>query len=524
MHRSPLPSGRLSHASALLAHVESVVRGARVLVIGNSETTLAEDALARGATDVRVLDPVSARAEETARQPRDSRANVLALGERVLRQGRYDCILVENLGGIPRAHDLLPLLPNLLTPSGVAVIATASEDEPSGFLGVTSGKVGYDVFNQWIEENFESSLVLAETPFIGCALIDLGAEGAVAPSLDNGYLNGAADRVDYYIAIAGSADAVARLGLASMSIVQLEAKRALAVESPPSARVSDQREDLGKTRALEAKVAELSGELEREKRSAEERAAELARLRESSEGSKRSADEIARLQTSLADAERRIADFDKYAERFESEKVEIFRARKSVEEELVALRQRVPILEKKVAEQEDELYDLDDALAEAEKKLAEVEAKLAEAERNLATAQGRGNDAEKKLVDVEKKLADREARIRSLENELATRVAAPSDSEDVVRLETLLVERGRRVAELEATLEETASFARTLQAELAQTKARAASDESARLLRDLDELGRRLAEKEADLVAAEWTIGSLEKRLHGDRSPKASLS
>lgn len=524
MPRSPLPAARLSHASALLAHVEPALRGARVLVIGDSQTTLAVDALGRGATLVRVLDPVSARAEESARLIEDSRVEVVALGERALRQGRYDCVVVENLGGIPRAHDLVPLIPNLLTPAGIAVVATASEEETSGFLGSASGKVGYDLFNQWVEENFESSFVLAATPFLGVAVIDLGAEGVVAPSLDNGFLHGAADRVDHYVAIAGSADAIARLRLATMSIVQFEAKRALSSDSEPTKPPAEDRESAEKLRSLTTRLSDVTAELEREKSRSNERAAEIERLRASGEGARRAEEELERVRAALDAAERRIADFEKYAERFESEKAEIFRARKLVEDEVVHLRERVPALEKKVAEQEDELYDLDDALADAEKSAEEAKKKLAELEVNLGEAHAKVAMLEATLAKRDESLAERDARLSSLERELVTRAATPTDDEDVARLEAALVERGRKVAELEATLEETAAFARTLQAEIAQMKARATSDESARLLRDLDELGRRLAEKEADLVAAEWTIGSLEKRLHVDRAPKASLS
>lgn len=537
MPRSPLPSLRLSHASALLAHVESALRGARVLLIGDSQTTLAVDALARGALEVRVLDPVSARADESSRRPVDARVEVLPLGERALRQGRYDAVVVENLGGIPRAQDLLALVPDLLAPGGVAVIATASEDEVTGFLGGSRGKIGYDTFQEWLEETFESSVLLAETPFVGCAIVDLTAEGVVAPSLDNGYLHGAADRVDHYVGLAGSREALAALRLASMSIVQFEAKLALASDvDPPKPPPTPEAPE--KLRVLEARVAELTEALEREKHAARERAEEVARLRESDGATKRAGEELERAKRNLAEAERRIVDLERHADRFENEKLEIFSARKLVEDELVALRQRVPSLEKKVAEQEDELYDLDDALAETERKLAEAEAKATEAEAKAAAADARLADLAVKLAaaeelggtssgrtrELETTLREKERRLAELEAELAQRASTPADEEDVVRLEAALLERGRAVAELERNLEETAAFARTLQAELAQTKARAASDESSRLLRDLDELGRRLAEKEADLVAAEWTIGSLEKRLHAGSASRVGVS
>ena len=110
-------------------------------------------------------------------------------------------------------------------------------------------------------------------------------------------------------------------------------------------------------------------------------------------------------------------------------------------------------------------------------------------------------------ADLTKKLAAKDAELQKL-----GQVAAPSDEEEISRLEAALRERGERVRQLEADVRESERVGRELLRELAKRRdpgpppARpgpAASDplvsQNARLI--------------ADLEAAGWTIQELEERL-----------
>jgi cell division FtsZ-interacting protein ZapD len=76
-------------------------------------------------------------------------------------------------------------------------------------------------------------------------------------------------------------------------------------------------------------------------------------------------------------------------------------------------------------------------------------------------------------------------------------------------LEEQLVERGQKILELEALMKKLELYAKTLSAELAAREERhgkpGADPE------EMEALAQALAEREADLVAAQWTIGQLKQ-------------
>jgi len=555
MNRAPL-----SPASALVAHAESLLSGGRVLVVGNAENCLAEHLLERGARLVQVLDPDPRRVAHAAAHNGERRVTFAQLNETSFRDSAFDCALVEDLALASHPSELVQGLRRALGHQGVALIACSSDDSSSGLLGSRKGALRFSAFSETVHAAFERVLLVAQTPFVGYAVVHLDFEGPPEPALDNGFLTGGADAADFYIAVAGRSEAIEGLELEDMTIVQLPARQALSdgnlaqrsFEQRANRRIEtleNEVRELG-ARGGSEEIERLTGELEKrdtwirqlESRaeSADARAddaeAELERLDDELKAQSGASEELERLRERVDDAERvaercqkehkwadeRVKKLERELEALlrEAEKgpsaemaglergLSIERTRAdALGEQLAAKHQLLEKLEARTREQERELRELGKHLADAEDRLT------ASDEARLLAEQSLNSESERRALAERQSQANEEKA-----RELATTVTnialeTPDELEREVRgLEEQLEERGRAVATLERELGRLEGYAKTLVAELALGggSSGAAQDD---LQREFDALAQSLAEREADLLAASWTIGSLQKRL-----------
>lgn len=516
MHRASL-----SPASALVAHIEPLLTGSRVLVVGNAESSLAEHLLERGARLVQVLDPEHKRVSPAAAQNTDRRISFAPLTESSLREASFDCALVEDLARATHPQELLQGVRRVLSPQGVALVLCANQEHCSGLLKAQRGDLPFADFSEAVHSTFEQVLLVAQTPFVGYAVVHLHLTEPPVPALDNGFLTGGSDQADYYIALAGRAEALESLQLEDMTIVQLPAESALAAPHP-SQRAQEQRA-LRRIETLETELQEL-------RRVAQQSPAPAPHL----------AEQVERLTLDLKQRDAWIAEIEARAESADIRADEAEARLEELEAELLSQKAQQRTLEqqlqsqKKRAQQSDELCQkLKRELAEVGQLLAQAEDRLAQAEREQA-AQRETLEAEfsarleKAQAEAQKRsqaeLAQREAEARRAQEEQQSRKRRELETELRAQLATLereiasweeqLAERGRHVAELEGQLAELERYARTLTAELASGNSAPAAEElTAPLEREIEQLTRTLAEREADLQAASWMISSLSQKL-----------
>lgn len=550
MHRASL-----SPLSALAAHAEPLVSGGRVLLVGNAETCLAEHLLERGARLVQVLDPEHRRVAQAAALNSERRVSIAPLTESALRDSSYDCAIVEDLSLADNPRELVQGIRRAIGAQGVALVACSSDEGASGLFGSKRGSLRFAQFSEAVHATFEQVLLVAQTPFVGYAVVHLDLDAPPEPALDNGYLTGEAEKADYYVAIAGRAEVLDALELEDMTIVQLPVEAAFergqtsqrAVEQRTARRIEGLEAELeglrrrGSPEEIERLTADLEKrdawihQLEARAESADARAddaeAELERLEaelRELEGRAPAVEEDTELRERLAEAER-TAELREKERRWADERV----ARLEGELETV-LRDLDELREQEKARQDERSARSEDArrieelsreLAEKKEERARLDQRIARQEKELRELGESLRDAEDRLVDSEKKSAER---VRELERvrkeareqagkeaeERAARVAQERSRDlerDLHRLEAQLVERGEKVNELERQLSQLEGYARTLLVELELHKGAGAPTEA--LEGELETLSRSLAERDADLQAAAWKIDSLTRRL-----------
>jgi SAM-dependent methyltransferase len=540
-----------SPASALVAHAEGIIADGRVLVIGNAHHLVAPHLLERGARLVQVLDPEARRVAHAAAHNAERRVSYAQLTDSALRDASFDCALVEDLSAADDPAQLLRGVRRALGPAGVAFVATASADGTSTLLGGRPGRLSYGDLEELVEEAFEASLMLAQSPFIGYSVVALDLEAPPEPTLDNGFLGGSSDQADYFVAVCGSREAIDELELDDMTIVQLPAGRMLddgagahrEQERRATKRAQDLESELRtlRQRAGAEQVEQLTRELERRDgwirelearaESADARAddaeAELERLGRELERSSGDPAELARLGERLDEAERRAARSQKEAKWAEDRVA-------SLEQELEgALCAAEEAEERAAAASQAERKGGQKELERARHELERARHELASAQQELDSARATAGSLEEELSALEAELedthaallaalADRARAVAEAASNAATATAAsppssgstssPELAEDVAQLEAQLLERGEHLRELERQLSDVTEYGKTLAAELA-SRAPAEAGESDEVEQRVDALERALAEREADLVAAAWTIAELEKRL-----------
>lgn len=497
----------LSPASAFVAHLEPLLADRKVIIIGNAERSLAEHVLGRGARLVQFLDPDPRRVAHAAAHNGERRLSYAQLTESALRDGSFDCAIVEDSTLVSDFARLVTGVARCLSPRGVAVLCASNPESSSGLLGARRGALEYDALCDLVDEHFETAILLGQSPFLGYSVVTLDLDHPPVPALDNAFLGGAGDAPDFYIALCGSEQAISELRLEEMSIVQLPAKRF--VES--SEQIHRERElraarrlesveselRLAKSRGSDKEVARLTSELE-------ERDSRIRALRSQSEAAEARAD----------DAEHELEELEKELEATHQvllqERTDRSTAKAKLEAELKEAREQLKEAREELKEAkhyavgQEALEEEVTALDTTNKKL---ESALREKDQAIEKLKHRLKDAEKELDELHDQLDETEDMLQKARSEAAAPVLKDVEN-DLSNLEKQLQERGARILELEGQLRKLETYAKTLTAELtlsgsAQTETVSESD--------LGALEKALAEREADLVAAQWTIGQLKQ-------------
>src|SRR6188768_3838651 len=455
----------LEPSIALAAYAEPLATNRRVLVFGNALGSLPLQLLERGARSVHVCDPDALRVAEASARNRSTQISFSSLADSdlSLRDGAFELALVDDLG----AYNPVPLLrtaKRALGSRGVLVAACPNPEAAAPLLSPrpasgASTSLDYYALYDAVAAEFEHVRMLGQTPFVGYAIADFSATGEPEPALDTSFVPGGAEEPDLFIALASNQE----VRLDEFAVIQLPTRRLLGnLQTAPESAPTAPQEDLTRSKAHEAELVRLNQwikELESRASTADERADHSETELET---------ERAKFETERAKFDTERAKFDAERQTSVAQKAQFETGLAAAQSELAAARAQLEKLRTDASHKASEQARVASELAERNRQLSEQAEKV---EQNSAA----------ELAGFERQLSERGSEVRRLEQELRT---AERTGRELVR-------------ELERRHDEQSKHANL-------------------------ELERALAEREADLQAAAWTIESLSLRLELAGKPPAT--
>jgi len=461
----------LEPSIALAAYAEPLASNRRVLVFGNALGSLPLQLLERGARSIHVCDPDALRVSEAAARNRSTQISFSSLADSdlSLREGAFELALIDNLAAYGPLQ-LIRTAKRALGSRGVAIVACPTPEAAFPLLralparGAAAASLDYYALYDAVAAEFEHVRMLGQTPFVGYAIADFSASGEPEPALDTSFVPGGAEEPDFFIALASNQE----VRLDEFAVIQLPTPPTVA--APPVAPALPS-ENLALTKARDAELTRLNQwikELESRASTADERA-DHSETELEAERAKLEAEQ-AKLEAEHAKLEAEQAKLEAEHQASATLKAQHERELSAARAELNALRTQASNLRAEAGNKAEQLSRVTSELAERNRQLAEQTEKVEQ-----------GSAVE--LGEFERQLTERGNEVRRLEQDLRT---AERTGRELVR------ELERRTGE--------------------QSKHASA------------ELERALAEREADLQAAAWTIESLSLRLELAGKPPAEGS
>jgi SAM-dependent methyltransferase len=415
--------------------------------------------LERGARLVHVCDPAPLRVAEAAERAAAPGLTFSTFSDEALamREGSFDCVLVENLGAFD-ARAVVARAKRLLSPRGVALFVTPNREATAPLLPAPepqAAPLDYYALYDLVAGEFEHVRMLGQAPFVGYTVVDFAPEAAPEPLIDSEFIPRGSEEPELFVALASRH----RTLLAGYAVIQLPLHRVLSgsAVSPRAALPPEPVPSVELARKLkqqESWIAELESRAETADLRADQAEEEVERLRAELESAREAAlaapppppppAPVTRVPEPPVRAPTPIPD---------------------------------PALVRELERARAELHELEATRS----RLSELEGRLAERDASRAALEGT--------------IAERDARIAELSN------AAPLEAtSDLDALEKQLVERGAELRKLEFALREGERLGRELVSEL--ERARSGGDPD--LVQKLGTLADRLASSEADRLALAW--------------------
>jgi SAM-dependent methyltransferase len=563
-----IPRAPAHPAVTLSAFAETIIRGRRVAVLGDATTSLSERLLERGARQVHVFDPDAGRVAVAAASARDATQPVAALWAEDLgvRDGAFDVVVVPDLSLFEDGEEVVRRVRRLVSPSGVALIASPNPDATKFLLPPAQGlhrALGYYELFDAVSLQFPEVKMLGQAPFVGYALVDFSEPDPEIsvdtslldePEVPEWYVAVAADRVvevESFALVEIALAEVGRLALAEPitlppirptgpseeEVALTAAQTRISVLLTENEKLREQLTELSRTERAFENASLRAAELERDSASLRNRAAEVEALRD--EEQKRGdalAGDVARLTGDLTRLTADLTTLQKAAAQTRDNEPTLI-----LDRTLTDARRRISELEGQIAAMDPPTLRSKEMQAQRILALENQKAALEERERTLiaankkhelekaglvgrhAAAEGRAQQLSEELESLRQSPRPSDEAIAALET---VRGHAVSLEEEVRRLEESLRERGREVAKLTRDLRQTERVGRELVLELELSKATAGSSggngggngggsatHGSGQITETNDSTERLARVEADLYAAGWQIARLEREL-----------
>ncbi len=565
----------LEPSLVLAPYLEPILRGRRVVVLGDSTGTLAASVLDRGARLVHVYDPDAARAAESAARAGASRTLVIApmpWGELAVRDGAFDTAIVPDLSLFGTPDPVIERTRRLVSPTGTAVFVSPNPDlvAPSSAAEPLSY---YELFDA-VSLQFSDVRMFGQAPFAGYVIADFAPDDEPDVVVDTSLLERGSEEPRFFLAVASRArprldpytvvqvpqtllrsepaavavDAASRLAPlqaelhgAQARIRDLEDRAQFAGRVPElQAEIDKRDEQLRKVEAragdahvragqLENKVRDLeeelrnqrdrafrlSNELEEERKRSTKAALELGMIRRTSELPPKPEiprpEDLARIKSLEADVE--------------ASHVAITRVqgeRDAAAARVSELEAAIASLQSRQAELGDTIEDLRAVDKQAASRMAELEAALRERDDrireldaqilDLGADTSRGGElAQQQVIDAQR---ERDAALAAIESLRAEREAEVSSFEGRLR------DLGRELAGARAEVVRREEIVRELLLMIEDLRGQGSgsaggsepSDSGGSSGREA-ELAVQCARREADLQRATFRIQELESRL-----------
>jgi hypothetical protein len=432
---------------ALAVYAETLAERGHVLVIGDSSLGLGELLIRLGARAVEVWDPEGARARvEAERAPRGVTVRALSRDQPEVRD--VDLVVLPDLGSLPEPTDTLARVRRMLGDEGTAVVSAAN----AANADVAPGSSAFDYYELFdlVAKEFDCVRMIAQLPFYGVTLAELGDEDdSPAVSVDT-QLADAGRSADAFIALASQRD----VRLDAYSIVELPLPPPL---PPQISRASLEDAEL-RAKSLEAQLAVVLADRARQVTSL---ASEVEELRATVEAARVAALAAEEFALRADQAEGRAALLEQELLRADAQPEEHLR----YEEALRERAGRVRALEAEIERRDQMVRELAGALEDA----------AVEARRAPDTSVEEGADARD----------EENARLRE-------------------RLDVLALELARREGEAHASVWKLAELERRLAQEAAPAEEDAGQDASlAAALDEADALRRALVQEHEARLRAE---------------------
>lgn len=460
--------------AVLATFAETLLRGRRVALIGNSADDLAERLASASGRRVHVFDPDVRRAGATIATRRGGSDSVSIapfdddLGAHT---GAFDAVVVPDLAAIGDPAQNLARVASILSPRGVLVLAA----ENAG-AAEHRGSIGYYELYDLVAAHFDHVTMHGEAPFAGYTVANFAVEGEPPVTIDASLME-SAEEPSWFVVVA--------------SHVAVEVEPYMLVQVPASSVAVDAAVDAANLAELvEAKLqrslvnAELDKVREREReanRLASEReaaakklSARLSELRdEVEETQKRASIDVREARQSVETLQRRLGTAESELERRERDE----RSRGGQRAELEAAHRGALETQKRELE------------AAGQSALDRQRRQLEEAHRSaLAAQRAAADDSQKKALAAQRVALD-EAQKKALAAQRSALAKAQDASLDALRaeLEDAHQEELDRMLERIADLEDaTDPGAETAPAPVAVVDVRAHEFQLSELKKSLD--------------------------------------
>ncbi|MBI5533021.1 MAG: hypothetical protein HY898_09915 [Deltaproteobacteria bacterium] len=576
-----MPMDNVDASVVLAPYLEPLVRGRRVVLLGDSSGTLAAGLIDRGARLVHVYDPDPVRAAESAARNASLRSLVVARlpeGDFGVRDGAFDAVIVPDLSCFSAPDEMVKQAGRLLAPAGTAIFAARNLEashRPTGGSELTY----YELYDT-VSLQFPEVRMLGQAPFVGYVIADFAPEDEPDVTVDTSLLEHGAEEPLWFIALASRRPT----RLDPYAIVQVPlAEATLSPRTAETPAVSSQELEQARTR-----ITSLEADLDAERVAAKDsraRAIDPAVVQQLQEQIKQAQEQIKQTEARAGDAHvragrldgkvrdleeelrhqrerafklsRELDDEKKYRTKAELElgmmrrgselppkpvevPVDVERIEKleaelgasmhklaRVERELGEARGRVTQLEESLAQANDDLQDARAVKTQLEQRVRELQAGIDERDARIAQFDATAIEAAERAAERSR---DEELREALQERDEVTALMAQARSEhetEVTHLEQKLVERGREIDSLRREVAHRDQLVRELVAIQAQPPAVEAPGEQpvadgesiAALRGQLDRLAAESARREAQLQAANWRVQELENTLAEAQRP-----
>lgn len=450
---------RVHPQQALAVYVEALAVGQRVAVFGDASHGLGTRIAQLGARSVSVWDPDPQRARrESEHVPPGVIVRSLPPECPDDRGGTFDLAIIADLELFDDPEELLAWVRRLVGEEGAALVAAPNRDAK----GESQSFDYYELFDL-VAQHFGDVTMIAQIPFHGVALAELGGQGDDSPPVSVDTQLAGADRApEAFVALASQRG----MRLDPYAIVELpEAPPAMSVGEADGSRVALAQARL-RVEALEAKAEELGARL-----------ADADRLVRAAQ----------KIDETLRDRSLRIIELENLL-------VERTLQLARISEEMKSM--RASAQEACIAAAQVEILALRADRAErAERALAACEHEMVRQVDAHATEVARLEDA----------LRDRARALQVFEAELARR-------EGMVRELVSVIEEASHI---EAT-------APTPAIPTGSPERDTLGEENAQLRHKLDALALELARRAGEEQASAWSIAELERRLQAAAAGKPS--